>query len=198
ICYITQKEDGTSYTAYHTIFINMEIPEQEQYVGVCSRNLELKNGAFPGSDVNIYWKITKLYDIEEKLKQFYQDTGRNIAIQGEICGDGIAKNPLGLPRNTQQLHLFQIYDIDNQKYLDYEEFILVSSELALPMVETIYFGRFNFTLEELLKMSEGKYPNTKNEREGIVIRPDFETFSETLQGRMSFKVINNLYLLKES
>lgn len=198
-CYITQKEDGTSFTAYHIVVPDNspEDPGLKQYVGVCSRNLELKNEAFPGSDLNLYWKIAKQYDIENKLKKFYQDTGRNIAIQGEITGDGIAKNPLNLPRNTQQLHLFQVFDIDQHKYLNYNEFIRVSSELGLQTVETIYFGVFNFTLEQLLEMAKGKYKNTQNNREGIVIRPVEETFSETLQGRMSFKVINNDFLLKE-
>jgi len=197
LCYITQKETGTSFTAYHHIVNNMEISEQEQYIGVCSRNLELKNEAFPGSDVNIYWKIAKQYDIENKLKKFYSDTGRNIAIQGEITGNGIEKNPLGLPRNIHQLHLFNVYFIDEHRYANYEDFISVAKILEIPTVDVIYRGMFNFDLQQLLKMAEGKYPNTNNEREGIVIRPIEETFSETLQGRMSFKVINNLYLLKE-
>lgn len=197
LCYITQKEDGTSFTAFHITVNNMETSDQEEYIGVCSRNLELKNDAFPNSDMNIYWKIAKQYDIENKLKEFYRDTGRNVVIQGEITGDGINKNRLGLPRNIQQLHLFNIYDIDNHKYLDYEEFIIVASVLEIPTVETIWSGTFNFDLQQLLEMAKGKYPNTKNNVEGIVVRPTEETFSETLQGRLSFKVINNEYLLKE-
>ncbi len=187
ICYITRKEDGTSFTAYH----------DNGNFGVCSRNLELKDEAFPNSDMNIYWKIAKQYDIENKLKEFYIDYERNIAVQGEITGDGINHNRLGLPRNTHQLHLFNIYDIDNHKYLDYEEFILVASILEIPTVETIYIGKFYFDLKQLLDMSKGKYEGTKNNIEGIVVRPVNETFSETLQGRLSFKVINDEYLLKE-
>lgn len=201
ICYITLKEDGTSYTSYHSVESDMtpEIMSLVQKVGVCSRNLEMKedeevNKNLPG---NIYWRIAKQYDIENKLKEFYSKYSRNIAIQGEITGEGIQKNRLGLPRNTHQLHLFNIFDIDKQKYVDYTEFIVIASELNIPTVETIYFGRFNFTLEQLLEMSRGKYPNTQNNREGIVIRPNVETYSELLRGRLSFKVINNDYLLKE-
>lgn len=196
-CYITQKEDGTSFTAYHIVVNNMEIPEQHQYVGVCSRNMELKNESFPGSDLNIYWKIAKQYNVEESLKEFYRKTGRNIAVQGEICGSGIQKNRLGLSTNTHQLHLFNIFDIDNHKYVDYDEFINICNILELPHVEVIYTGVFNFDLEQLLKLSEGKYKGTHNEREGIVIRPIKEEFSDTLQGRLSFKVINNLFLLQK-
>jgi RNA ligase (TIGR02306 family) len=194
VCYITLKEDGTSFTAYHIVEPDMtpEIMSLVQRVGVCSRNLELKS-----EDTSLYTKIAKQYDVEEKLNKFYQDEGRNIAVQGEITGDGIAKNPLGLQRNKNQLHLFNIYDIDKHKYVDYAEFIMIASVLEIPTVETIFFGRFNFTLEQLLEKARGKYSGTKNNFEGIVIRPVEETFSEKLQGRLSFKVINNDYLLKE-
>ncbi len=194
MCYITLKEDGTSFTAYHIVESDMtpEVMGLIQRVGVCSRNI-----GFKSEDTSLYTKISKQYDIENKLKYFYLKHDRNIAIQGEITGDGIQKNPLGLPRNTNQLHLFNIYDIDKHKYLDYNEFIRISSILKIPTVETIYTGVFNFTLEQLLDMAKGKYTGTQNNREGIVIRPAEETFSEKLQGRLSFKVINNDYLLKE-
>lgn len=195
ICYITLKEDGTSFTAYHIVEPNMnpEVMELEEIVGVCSREVDLKKEAFPGSDLDTYWKVAIQYDIEGKLKKFYHDTGRNIAIQGEITGYGINDNRLGIPKNTYQLHLFNIYDIDNQKYFDYEYFITIASELGLPTVETIWFGRFNFTLEDLLQMTKGNYEGTNNTKEGIVIRPAEETWSEVLQGRLSCKVINEDY-----
>ena len=41
------------------------------------------------------------------------------------------------------------------------------------------------------------YPGTKNQREGVVIRPRVEQFSATLGGRLSFKAISNKYLLGE-
>jgi RNA ligase (TIGR02306 family) len=193
LCFITLKEDGTSFTAYHTIEqdFSADIMGLVERVGVCSREVDLKEEAFPGSKMNTYWIVANQYDIKNKLMDFYHDTGRNIGIQGEITGDGINDNRLGLPRNTYQLHLFNIYDIDTHKYVDYAEFILIASILDIPTVETIYFGRFNFTLERLLEMAKGKYEGTQNTKEGIVIRPVNEEFSEALQGRMSFKVINN-------
>ena len=54
------------------------------------------------------------------------------------------------------------------------------------------------TVDTLLVMAEGKYQGTKNEREGIVIRDLESSRSKTLDGALlSFKVINNKYLLKE-
>jgi RNA ligase (TIGR02306 family) len=49
-------------------------------------------------------------------------------------------------------------------------------------------GIFNFTVPQLLQMAKGKYPGTNNHREGLVFR--------TLDQRVSFKAINNDYVLK--
>lgn len=173
--YITVKEDGTSFTAYLN---NGEF-------GVCSRNLELKE------DETVYWKIAKQYDIENKLRKY----GKNIAIQGEIVGDGINGNIMGLPRNQQQLHIFNIYDIENRSYVNMYDMRNIVGELEFELVQFDGFCIFDFTLDELLEMARGKYPNG-NDREGIVIRPIKECYSTTLQGRLSIKVINNDYLVK--
>lgn len=198
ICIVTLKEDGTSFTAYHVVEANLnpEIMDLEERVGVCSRHIDLKEEAFPGSTMNLYWEIANQYDVKNKLMDFYHDTGRNIAIQGEITGYGINGNKLGLPTNTHQLHLFNVYDIDEHKYVDYMEFIMIAKKLDIPTVKTVYFGKFNFTLEQLIEMSRGKYEGTENLKEGIVIRPVEEEFSEVLQGRLSFKVISPEYSLE--
>jgi hypothetical protein len=50
----------------------------------------------------------------------------------------------------------------------------------------------NHTLEDLLEMAKGVYKSGRT-REGIVIRPTKERFSNVMKGRMSFKAINNEY-----
>jgi len=182
-CYITVKEDGTSFTAYYN----------DGIFGICSRNLELKmDDEAAKKDIerlNSYAKIAKQYDLKNKLKF----VGRNIVIQGELTGSGIQGNPMGVPGH--QLHLFSAYDIDNHIYLNYDNFKILAKAIGVPTVETIYLGTFNFDLPALLEMAKGKYNGTKNNREGIVVRPTQEHFSKTLHGRLSFKVINNEYLL---
>jgi RNA ligase (TIGR02306 family) len=182
--YITEKLDGTSFTG---IYLNGELR-------VCSRNLELREGDPVSIHVpeDVYWRVAHNFNLIEKLKRY----GGNIAIQGEICGEGIAGNPLGL--KGQHLFVFNIYDIDTHKYLDFQYFVMVASNLGLRTVPILEVKEnFNMTLEELLKYAEGKYNNTKNNREGIVLRPIKETHSKVLGGRMSCKLINNDYLLKE-
>lgn len=173
--YITVKMDGTSGTFFR----------YKDVFGVCSRNILLE----PDSD-NIYNSISKKYNLDKVIPEGF-------AIQGEICGPGIQQNRLGLAEPT--LYVFNIWDIVNSKYLDYEEFRELCQDLGLTKVPTIEEGLdFHYTQEELLELAKGKYPNTSNDREGIVVRAQKETYCRGLSNnRMSFKVLNNDYLLNE-
>lgn len=169
--YIALKYDGTSAT-----YANFE-----DHFYVCSRNYELKRSQ------SIYWRIAEKYNLEALPDGF--------AVQGEICAPGIQKNRLGL--KEAQLFVFNVFDICQGKYLDYAQFLEFCDTHSLQAVETIQQdSNFDRTLEQLLTLAEGVYPNTKNHREGIVIRPIVETHSHVLSDRLSIKVINNQYLLK--
>ena len=178
--YITKKLDGTSCTISH---YKIGLFQYEDFI--CSRNTRR------GPD-SVYGKIEKRYDILRKLRKL-----GNYAVQGEICGPKIQGNKLGLKK--ENLFLFNVYDINKKKYLNYQDFIKFAEKIGVPTVpilnDNFYFN--NETLDDLLKMAEGKYPGTNNEQEGLVFRPTIETYSEVLKGRMSFKVISNRYLLKE-
>ena len=56
---------------------------------------------------------------------------------------------------------------------------------------------FEHSLENYLAIAQGLYPGTRNNKEGIVVRPLIGRRSEILAGRLSFKVINNDFLLKD-
>lgn len=183
--YITTKLDGTSGTFVYT--------DKESHV--CSRNLSLKDSVTEGTSKkeSYYWAMEKKYDILNKLKTL----GINMAIQGEICGPGIQKNKLNL--SSLDLFLFDVYFIDEEKYGSIEDLEAISLKLAIPMVPVLQ-RNFTFCLdflqnkeaaiEHLLQMAEGKYQDTKNEREGIVVR------CNNTAKRLSFKVVSNQFLLK--
>ena len=176
--YYTQKYDGTSSTF---VF--------DDELMVCSRRFRKRE-----DDTNIYWQMANKYDLGDKLK-----SNPLMAVQGEICGPGIQKNKIML--KELDLFVFNVYDIMNGKYLNFEEFMLFCKTLGLKTVpiESIVKdpSGFDHSLEAWLERAKGKYANTKNHREGLVIRPLEETYSKTLKGRLSFKVINNDFLLKE-
>lgn len=141
--------------------------------GVCSRNLELEE-----SDDSIYWKIAKRYNIKSWLKEGY-------AIQGEICGPGIQNNPVGLKDLT--LFVFTVFDIYNYKPIFHPDWLPQDYNFTFVPIEEIGES-FDYTMEDLLLKAQGTYPSGVR-KEGIVVR--------SLDQKISFKVLNNDYLLKD-
>ena len=171
--YVTVKCDGTSATYLYdrdtTDFL------------ICSRNWQKKP-----EDNNVYAQIADQYNLRQVL------ANTTYAIQGEICGQGIQKNPLGI--KGHKLFVFNIYDYNANKYLSLYEMVEFCIDNGLPfvpfVVETI---AEKWTVDGVVEMSKGKYEGTENEREGIVVRLVDNVFSDAIGGRMSFKVINPDY-----
>ena len=180
--YVTEKIDGTSFTCF--------IHNDE--FGVCSRNMELKE-----SEGNLYWKIARQLDLENKLRHFRQSTmGHEIAIQGEVYGQGIQGNKYHL--EDVRLAVFNVYDISEGKYLNFTQFKACCDALDLTTVPILneWSEIKNDDVDSWIQKAFGEsvlYPQTP--REGIVVRGlDEETIDR--YGRFSFKVINNEFLLK--
>jgi RNA ligase (TIGR02306 family) len=175
---IALKYDGTSSTFC--------IDPRDGEFHACGRNYSLAAGS------NYYWRVADKYGIEAILRK-----SPHLAIQGEICGPGIQKNRLEL--KDISLFVFNIYNIEQAHYLSHHEAHKFITDSGLTPAEVVEIGdAFTHDQISLLALAEGKYPNTKNEREGIVIRSIEETYSTILAGRLSFKAISNRFLLKES
>jgi RNA ligase (TIGR02306 family) len=115
---VSVKCDGSSMTCYSDIRFNGEedIGESDLYVGVCSRNYDLKLPQ-PGEDVSS--KFLQMFfelDIKTKLTKYYERTGKCIAIQGEIFGPGIQANFEGVPH--YKYAIFNVYDIEAKRYMN--------------------------------------------------------------------------------
>lgn len=166
---VTEKLDGSSMTVY--VFDADE--------GVCSRNLNLRE-----TEGNSLWTVARRNDLIGKLRT----TGRNLALQGELIGEGIQGNPYKI--RGQEFYLFDIYDIDAGCYLAPFERKVLTDRLGIRHVPVTYA---EFVMEQtvtvLLHMAESKSTlmNT-TEREGLV----FKCYEEAV----SFKAISNKFLLK--
>ena len=175
--YITEKLDGSSVTFF----------KRNSEFGVCGRNWELKD-----SEGNTMWRIAKENNLIEKLQDGF-------AIQGEIIGERIQKNPLKI--KGQRIHFFNVYNIKKGRYLDFKDFISFCQEIGIntvPVINPAYM--LNNTAKELLEMANGKsLLNETVNREGLVFRPVIEAKDEISGSisRLSFKVVSNEYLLKE-
>ena len=136
------------------------------------------------------------YEIEKKLRKI----GRNLAIQGEVVGEGIQDNREKIVGH--EFYVFNLFDIDLQRYLTPVERWEMMDKLNegeaiklnhVPILDKgiKVFDKFS-TLEEILKFSEGKNA-AGNEREGIV----YKLVSDNGQ-KLSFKVVSNKYLLEKN
>lgn len=187
-CYVTEKIDGISYTSY----------KYETDFGVCTRHLELKR-----LDKNAYWEITRKLDIESKLMNY----NKNIAIQGEMYGFfGSAINGNKLKQSDVHLAIYNIYLIDELRYLSYDEMKKLTKEWELETVPLIT-ENYNLTssIDELVDLATRKsIINPDTYLEGIVVRPIKPIIDEYMfcvggsngSGNLSFKVLNPEYLIK--
>jgi RNA ligase (TIGR02306 family) len=209
---ITQKYDGTSTTF---------IMQNEKFT-ICGRNhaLLVENGeSFP------YFEIAKRYNLENSMKQLSSDETfvssylsrltsideseniqkqpqalkLNIAIQGEIIGqrkDGRYKiNSNRHKLSDMDFYVFNIFDIDKQYYMKWEEVCEITTILGLKTVPVIYSGIMKEELlnsDALITMATEQKYEGGHICEGIVIKTN-EGFGFP---RLSFKAISNEYLLK--
>lgn len=150
--------------------------------GVCGRNWE-----YYESPTNSIWKFARQNKIEEKMG----DLGRNLALQGEIIGEGIQENKYKLKGQT--IRFFRMFDIDKYEYLPYYEMLLILDDWnlqAVPCVDWNYV--LPNSIDEILEYAVGKsLLNAQTEREGIV----FVRYEPDELGRVSFKAISNKFLL---
>ena len=174
---VTEKLDGSSMTVY---IIDGE-------VGVCSRNLDLK----PNPD-NSLWRAAYKHDLPAKLANI----GRNIAVQGELIGNGIQGNMYKM--RDQDFYVYDIYDIDAGRYFTPAERRVFSDKYALNHCPVItYYANLLDTLgitnmDQILKFAEGKSVMSNivsPEREGLVFKCN--------EKQVSFKSISNTFLLRE-
>lgn len=170
---ITEKLDGSSMTVYSF--------DGDQ--GVCSRNLSLKD-----METNSLWKVAHREQLLEKI------AGRDIALQGELIGEGIQGNPYKI--KGQEFFVFDIYDIRAGKYFTSKQRRTFCAEFGIKHVPVLVgcgdkdLGTGD--VSTILEWAEAKSVlNEKTEREGIVFKCNEDP-------AISFKAISNKFLLKNN
>lgn len=187
--YVTEKLDGSSATYYY----------KDGMFGVCSRNLELAepeefvegmvmcaDGIERPRQQNTFWKVAQELGLKEKLEAY----GRNIAIQGELIGEGIQGNPYKIKGQT--VRFFNLFDIDSQEYYGLPMFLAtMQHDLKLETVPILATStNLPDTIDELLAYADAKSVlNPDFDREGVVLR--------SMDRKISFKAISNKFLMNE-
>ena len=176
--YITTKIDGQSATYYYK-----KKALGKDFFGIYSRELRKRE-----DDPCTWSRIAKEKDIKTKLSRY----DKSIWIQGEIAGPGIQKNKNKF--TELRFFVFNIYIVDEKRYINPREMITFCSANGLEMVPLLQSDvSLTGGIDELVEMSKGVSEWSKDDlREGIVIR---EMNNYDLS-RISFKVINPDFLIK--
>ena len=175
----TEKCDGTSMTpfVYNLTF------------GIASRNLELLE-----TEGNTFWKVARALNLERKMSKYMGQQGiQSLTLQGELIGEGIQKNKYKLKGQT--VKFFRAFDPIKFQFYPFETFLEMMAEMGLDTVPII---DLNFKLpekyEDLILYADGKSMLVDGPREGVVFVAKNPSYSDN--GRLSFKVISNKFLLK--
>ena len=179
---VSIKLDGSSMTFWY----------YDDKFGFASRNQKLGIG-----DGSRWEQVVLKYKLADNFSKFCQSLSRNLAFQGEMVDPDIQGNF----ENCEELefYLFNIFDIDTQKYLTpekrFEIFNKYNSEFPdqqlthVPIFDKEKDLSAFDDIKEILEDSDGPGMNPKTKfREGKVYK--------ALDGSLSFKVISNSYLLK--
>ena len=181
-CVVTEKLDGCSTTHW--------LDDEGNY-HIASRNREIvdKN--------EIFYRGA----IEAGIPDLMKELPKGTVVQGELIGPGIAGNKYNLDK-------FKIYMFNSRwqnRFAEYKSILdrtLRNAFDTVPVIDEHY--KLRVDKDHLLELSMGKSVlNPKQEREGIVIRPreniyitDRQAASYFVDGRLSFKVINPKFELK--
>lgn len=181
---VTMKLDGSSMTLF----------TRDDEVGICSRNLWLKDNE--ANDGNTLVQFARSVEYDKLLPEVARRIGSDFALQGEIMGPGVQKNREKFSKH--HFFVFDIYDISESRYLTPDERKDVLAEIReftaliehVPVIHDEYWvTEDNATIEDFLSIADRPSINHKI-AEGVV-------FKDNHDGDRSFKVISNTFLLKE-
>ncbi len=142
-----------------------------------------------------WWDIAIRYDLANKLSRFPMKV-----FFGELYG-----NVKGFRYDCEiingamhsKIKFFDIWDVKEMKYLDYDSFVSMVKEVGLEPAPELYRGLWKGK-EEMYPYAEGSTTlGGKHIREGFVLRTIKERFEPRLNSRMQVKLVGEGYNLQK-
>ena len=148
---------------------------------VCTRGVDLLE-----TPNNSLWRLARELDIEAKLRRIAGT--RQIALQGEVYGNGIEGNVYRL--RTQAFALYHVWDVNEGRYWAPSERQRLAHTMGIanvPVISNAFVLPPDATVESLLALAEAPSALLATQhREGLVFK--------ATDSNESFKVISNAYL----
>jgi len=200
--FITCKMEGQSAT--------FSLDPKTKKFFVCSRNNRY-NKRVQASEP--FYKTAEIYDIENKLRAYKEETGIILVLQGEQCGPSIQNNIYNFENN--RFFIYRMKGLVDKKWVEYpyDKMLEIAKHLGLelvPLFEVVEdMSKYN-SVDSLVKLAEtaawlpnnfvlknpqGKMWKNYLQHEGIVVKSI--DYNKELGTGFSFKVKNIAYQEKE-
>lgn len=195
---VTLKLDGSSMTCYAF----GENAEGEFYegnrFGVCSRNMDIKLD----SENSDFVRTALASNLDTLLVDYCTAKQMSLAIQGELMGPRIQKNREELEHHI--FFLFDVFDINSQRYYTPEERADFYYDFSENYLHRLSNGHKYFQHVPIIGTMEvfEEFGGVKDliewARQPSMVHPVAEgfVFKNMTDASVTFKVINNEYLLK--
>jgi RNA ligase (TIGR02306 family) len=174
-----------------------EVVITEKIHGCNSRFVYYEGRLYAGShntwkkpdEANMWWKVAKQYDLERKLARFPK-----LIFYGETFG-WVQDLRYDHKQGEVSFNVFDIFDLETGKWLDWQNVVNFCNMLDLPMVPVLYQGPWADWLPN--SYMNGNSMRGNNMREGIVVAPVVERF-DMYCGRPKLKYVSEAYLLRQN
>jgi RNA ligase (TIGR02306 family) len=151
---------------------------------------------------NVFWKAARHMDFSPpgdrpiSLEMIAKERP-GLFFYGEVYGSKIQKLTYGARPGEIFLRIFAIWDVEKQKFLDYDQMRYICKEAGVPTVVEVYRGPY--IPEKIEPLRSGKDPLADHIREGIVISSTKEVYRAYGRNwmRPSLKLVSEEYLLKD-
>lgn len=153
-----------------------------------SRQLRRKD---PGRDKwkdNLYWMPLSEQSVIDLMEYLLLNGAQSAVLYGEVFGRGVQSYDYG-----KYAPVFSAFDLMvNGRYLDYDEFKTAAYMFDVPIVPTVYTGKYD--IGKIKELSDGESTvGGKHGREGVVVKPVKERI-DTKIGRVILKYVGDQYL----
>ncbi|MFC9931052.1 RNA ligase (ATP) [Streptomyces sp. NPDC127190] len=166
---------------------------------VSSKGFGAKSLALKEDPRNLYWRAVHAHGVAEAAARLAERLGaRRVGIFGEVYGAGVQDLTYGADGRRDTLG-YAVFDVSAEidgvvRWLDAAA--LLTGEL--PLVPRLYEGPYD--IERVLEFAGGRETVSGrglHVREGVVIRPAVERYSEVTGGRAIAKAVSPAYLTRK-
>lgn len=135
----------------------------------------------------LWWRVALAEGLEEKLARAPMHV-----FFGEVYGQ-VQDLKYGIKEGAR-FRCFDVYDVKEQRYLDYGPARRLAEDIGIPWVPVLYVGPW--IPDEVNALCEGKSTIADHVREGFVVRPTTERWHDEI-GRVILKRHGEGYLLRK-